>query len=139
MAVSATLCAGSPGLSTILRAAKSMPPVIRPMGGMIRSLTRLVTILPNAPPMTTATARSTTFPRWMKSRNSVKTDTQGFLVSIGVEPRPQLLAAFEERNVLGAHLNGRPRAWIAPGPGRSGPNRKGAEAAQLHAPARLQR
>src|SRR6187402_989003 len=39
---------------------------------MTRSLTSAVTILPKAPPMTTATARSTTLPRLMKSLNSLR-------------------------------------------------------------------
>src|SRR5262245_59938655 len=40
------------------------------MGGIKISLTKDVTILPNAPPMMTATARSRTLPRTTKSLNS---------------------------------------------------------------------
>src|SRR5262245_27497994 len=41
-----------------------------PIGGMTMPSTRVVTILPNAAPTMTPTARSTTLPREMKSRNS---------------------------------------------------------------------
>src|SRR5262249_11120827 len=47
-----------------------MPPVSRPIGGISRSLVNDVTILPNAPPITTPTAMSTTLPRIAKSLNS---------------------------------------------------------------------
>ena len=40
------------------------------MGGMMTSATRLFTILPNAPPMTTPTAMSMTFPLIANSLNS---------------------------------------------------------------------
>src|SRR6185312_8040496 len=49
---------------------KSMPPVITPSGGMMMSLTSDETTLPNAAPMTTATARSTTLPRMMNALKS---------------------------------------------------------------------
>src|SRR3954467_13630363 len=62
---------------------KSMRPSSSPNGGMITPSTRVVTILPNAAPMITPTARSTTLPRAMKLRNSfnmhpVLSDTSGF-------------------------------------------------------------
>src|SRR3712207_6032597 len=41
------------------------------MSGVTKSATNAVTTAPNAAPMTTATARSTTFPRSTKSRNSL--------------------------------------------------------------------
>src|SRR5690606_19892101 len=50
---------------------KSTPPSSRPIGGMITLSTSEVTILPNAAPMTTPTARSTTLPRIANSLNSV--------------------------------------------------------------------
>src|SRR2546430_17325602 len=50
---------------------KSSPPVSLPMGGMITSLTRLVTIDPKAAPTTTATARSMTLPRSRNALNSL--------------------------------------------------------------------
>src|SRR5271170_4883906 len=53
---------------------KSSPPTTRLTTGMIRSLTSESTILPNAPPMITPTARSTTLPLTAKSRNSLMTD-----------------------------------------------------------------
>src|SRR6266576_3744436 len=53
---------------------KSSPPKILPMTGMIRSLTSDSTILPNAAPMMTATARSITFPLTAKSRKSFSID-----------------------------------------------------------------
>src|SRR5262245_59700720 len=52
------------------RLLKSTCPSIIPMGGMITSLTSEVTILPNAAPMITPTARSMTFPRAANSLNS---------------------------------------------------------------------
>src|SRR5215213_8767360 len=41
------------------------------MGGMMTPSTSVVMILPKAAPITTATARSTTFPRVMNSLNSL--------------------------------------------------------------------
>src|SRR5487761_172707 len=49
---------------------KSMPPTSRPMSGVRRSLTRLLTTPVKATPMMMPTARSTTLPRMMKARNS---------------------------------------------------------------------
>jgi hypothetical protein len=49
---------------------KSTFPRAKPMGGMMTPSTSDVTILPNAAPITTATARSITFPRAMNSLNS---------------------------------------------------------------------
>src|ERR1700761_335801 len=72
-ATSATLCAGlllSAGRITHFRSEKSMPPVIQPIGGMMIWSTSEVTILPNAPPITTPTARSMTLPRMAKVLNS---------------------------------------------------------------------
>lgn len=51
---------------------KSIPPMSKPSGGMIISATNDDTILPNAAPMMTPTAKSTTFPRIANSRNSFK-------------------------------------------------------------------
>src|ERR1051325_3813976 len=52
------------------RLVKSTLPRSLPMGGMMMSSTREVTIFPNAAPMMTPTARSITFPLAMNSRNS---------------------------------------------------------------------
>src|SRR5205809_7182227 len=52
---------------------KSRPPKSRPTTGMMRSLTSEETILPNAAPMITPTARSTTLPRMANSLNSFST------------------------------------------------------------------
>src|SRR5262245_6787040 len=52
---------------------KSMPFPIAPIGGIRMSFTSESTILPNAAPMTTATARSSTLPRVMNSLNSFNT------------------------------------------------------------------
>ncbi len=49
---------------------KSTLPMIMPMMGMMTSFTSEFTIAVNAVPMTTATARSNTLPRLMKSSNS---------------------------------------------------------------------
>src|SRR6185295_3914171 len=53
---------------------KSRPPKTRLTIGMIRSLTSESTILPNAAPMMTPTARSMTFPLSANSRNSLAND-----------------------------------------------------------------
>src|SRR5216683_2555295 len=53
---------------------KSRPPTMRPTTGMMRSLTSESTILQNAPPMITPTARSTTLPLTANSRNSLMND-----------------------------------------------------------------
>ena len=50
---------------------KSIPPMARPIGGMITFSTSEVTILPKAAPITTPTARSTTLPRMANSLNSL--------------------------------------------------------------------
>src|SRR6185436_16350619 len=47
---------------------------MRPITGMMMSLTSESTILPNAAPMMTATARSITLPLTAKSRNSLSID-----------------------------------------------------------------
>src|SRR3954463_13981651 len=47
---------------------------MRPTTGMTRSFTRESTILPNAAPMMTPTARSTTLPFTANSRNSLAND-----------------------------------------------------------------
>src|SRR5437764_15409057 len=49
---------------------KSILPRNRPIGGITIPSTRSVMILPNAAPMITPTARSTTLPRARKCRNS---------------------------------------------------------------------
>ena len=54
------------------RLLKSGLPKSAAMIGVRRSLTRALTTAVNAAPMTTATARSTTLPRRMKSRNSLR-------------------------------------------------------------------
>ena len=51
--------------------AKSGLPPIAAISGVTRSATNAATTAPNAAPMTTATARSTTLPRRMNSRNSL--------------------------------------------------------------------
>ena len=49
---------------------KSLPPTT-PMIGVMMPLTIEVTTAPNAAPITTATARSTTLPRMMNALNSL--------------------------------------------------------------------
>src|ERR1700710_3033463 len=53
------------------RFVKSTLPVTRPSGGIKMSVTSDVVIFPNAAPMTTPTARSSTFPRETNSLNSL--------------------------------------------------------------------
>ena len=82
------------------------------MGGMTTWSTRLVTILPKAPPMITPTARSTTLPRAMKARNSVARDMSGFPAAAGRETCAVSLAVGEALGqgwVQGA-VRGGPRA-----------------------------
>ena len=60
------------GLRTISHLVRSMPPVSKPIKGMMMLSTREVVILPNAPPMTTPMAMSITLPRMAKSLNSFR-------------------------------------------------------------------
>ena len=53
---------------------KSTPPITALTIGMIRSSTTEPTIFPNAPPITTPTAMSTTFPRIANALNSEAMD-----------------------------------------------------------------
>ena len=57
-------------LSTHFHAEKSTPPVRMETSGMIISFTSEVVILPNAPPMTTPMAISSTLPRMANALNS---------------------------------------------------------------------
>src|SRR5690242_7909507 len=54
------------------------------MGGISTSLTNEVTIAPNAAPITTATARSTTLPRWRNVLNSLSMECPPRRGSYGV-------------------------------------------------------
>ena len=53
-----------------IRFSKFMPPIITPIIGIMISSTKEFTILVNAPPITTATARSITLPLEINSLNS---------------------------------------------------------------------
>src|SRR4051812_42409398 len=57
--------------NSIARSLKSRPPTSVPTNGITMSLTSEATILPNAAPMMTPTARSTTLPFIANSRNSL--------------------------------------------------------------------
>src|SRR5258708_33349443 len=57
-------------LSVTKKLEKSIPPRSKPSGGIRRSFTSEFTIVVKAAPTTTPTARSTTLPRAMNSRNS---------------------------------------------------------------------
>ena len=61
--------------STIALSEKSTPPSSMPSGGIMTSFTSDVVILPNAAPMMTPTAMSTTLPRIAKSLNSLSMPT----------------------------------------------------------------
>src|SRR6185295_11300252 len=76
---------------------KSTPPRSSPIGGMRMSLTNEVTILPKAPPMITATARSITFPRATKSLNSLS--IEAILSKVSAES--QSVAADESCRAFG--------------------------------------
>src|SRR5713226_4014584 len=65
---------------------KSTRPSRRPIGGISTSSTNDVTTLPNAPPTTTATARSSTFPRMTNALKSF---------SIAASPRPTPAATLD--------------------------------------------
>src|ERR1700704_4154682 len=77
---------------------KSRPPKTRLTTGMIRSLTSESTILPNAAPMITPTARSITLPFTANSRNSPIIDMSApYSIRVGRRVRTssdRLLAAF---------------------------------------------
>ena len=60
------------GLRTICRAEKSIPPMRSPMTGLMKSLTKELTIAVNAPPTVIPTAISMTFPLEMNFLNSAK-------------------------------------------------------------------
>ncbi len=66
-------------LITIFNSVKSTPPITNPIGGIKISFTKESIILPKAPPITTPTAKSTTFPLETKSRNSDVNDIMVFL------------------------------------------------------------
>src|SRR5213076_955437 len=73
---------------------KSSPPKMRLTTGMIRSLTSESTIFPNAAPMITPTARSTTLPLTANSRNSLMNDisppcAKATVAWGGINPGPQ--------------------------------------------------
>src|SRR5690348_14277586 len=100
---------------------------------------------PKAAPRITPTARSMTLPRAMNSRNSPGIGTRRstpavisgrltggvFLVFVGgIEALAQLLAALEERHVLGADGHGLAGAGVAAGPRIAGAHGEGPEAAQ---------
>src|SRR5688572_14850844 len=93
----------------------------------------------NAAPMITPTARSITLPRAMNSRNS---DAMLMRASsrllVGVEALAQLLAALEERHVLGAHVDRGASAGIAAGARIAGAHGKRPEATKLHTSANFQ-
>ena len=63
--------ASTAGLITHCRSVKFTPPMARPMGGMMMSVTMELTTLPNAAPMMTPTARSSALPLTAKSVNSL--------------------------------------------------------------------
>ena len=62
----------SAGFKCITRFLKFTPPIKRPIGGMMMSLTNEETILPKAPPIIIPTAISTTLPFMAKALNSFK-------------------------------------------------------------------
>ncbi|MNR34612.1 hypothetical protein D3C85_1524010 [compost metagenome] len=86
---------------------KSSLPMMRPITGMIRSLTTESTILPKAAPMITPTARSITLPRIAKVRNSL-------IMLIGYSPLCcfRLTFAFDKDCII-APLSASPRAGFA--------------------------
>src|SRR5258708_5507720 len=143
---SLALVAGSSGLSTHCRCAKSMPDSSRPIGGITTLSTRLLTMSLKAAPTITPTARSMTLPRAMNSRNSPKIPSRTFRGSLmadlfvgEIEPLAQFLAALEEGHVLGADVNRFAGARVASGAGVARTHRKRPEAAQLHPAAGFQR
>src|SRR5690606_1076287 len=69
-AISAPAASTPAGVTTYFQSETLTPPVATPTSGMTMPSTSAVTILPNAAPMTTATARSTTLPLAMNSLNS---------------------------------------------------------------------
>src|SRR5260221_711621 len=93
---------------------KSTLPRIRPRGGISTSLTSEVTILPNAAPMMSPTARSTTLPRIAKSRNSFSMSPPwtAFIEPVPARHRASLaeqLQELVERRDLGPAIGRRSR------------------------------
>ena len=70
-AVSLPAASSCAGLSTYFQSLTLTPPVRTPTSGMMMPSTSDETILPNAAPMTTPTARSSTLPLAMNSLNSL--------------------------------------------------------------------
>src|SRR6266516_2656012 len=115
------------------RSPKSGSPNTAAMTGVMRSRTRAVTTVVNAAPMTTATARSTTLPRRMKARNSLRISGVGGMaakVATGpvapggaraggtLDPPHGPLALLRRHRRLGAHGPSRPSRDAAAPRGR---------------------
>src|SRR5687767_5961404 len=94
-----------------------------PSGGMMIPSTTVVTILPNAAPITTATARSMTLPRAMNSRKSFSMPDSLFDRGAGAEasevrilrarggaPVPRCLQPVDRSLILLGHLGREPQA-----------------------------
>src|ERR1043166_4775904 len=97
---------------------KSTLPSRNPMGGMMMSATNDVMIAPNAAPMMTAVARSTTLPRMTKSRKSLP------IVVILPRPEPSERARRQERVEQPVHRGPDGRAPGAAVPDRQRPQRE---------------
>src|SRR4051812_4794843 len=81
--------------------AKSGLPPMAAISGVTTSATKAVTTAPNAAPMTTATARSTTLPRRTNSRNCLSMPPRSRSVpALLLDGRDQPLTRREPRHVL---------------------------------------
>ena len=77
------------------------------------------TMAPNAAPMTTATARSTTLPRSTKSRNSLITSPSPTALAWMLAAEAATLVAYPGRSAPATRLDGRPRASARSGSSRT--------------------
>lgn len=68
------------GCKTNFKSAKFTLPIISPIGGIITSLTRELTMPVKAEPMIIPTDKSITFPREMKVLNSLASDFFSFIM-----------------------------------------------------------
>src|SRR5450759_1868755 len=97
---------------------KSTFPIRRPIGGIRMSLVNDATILPNAAPMMTPTARSSTLPLLMNSLNSLSMEISlsRFHVELDLSPTALRQHPSSARGRLRAQAFGTKRRW----PSRSG-------------------
>src|SRR6476619_1373312 len=126
-----------------VRPAKLGLPKIAAMSGVMMSAISAATTAPNAAPTTTATARSTTFPRRMNCLNSFSMAPPGWWIP---DPAGRVPDAYDGRRGRAGRDSGRwlhrrgrrrcaapARAGDADHPGGGGPRRRRVLVLRLHA------